>query len=294
MRLVVAFLLVATTQAVRAECPPTAVSSGDPVLVRSLSARLAASGIATASTEGCPVVHVRVEQRGDRVHLVMADAFSRTGQRQVQDVATAAAIVESWTRQEIEEGSLPDLAPPPSATTDVVAPAAAVSPRSTPSGIGLALETAAADDGSLWLGGSASACYAVGPVCVGGLVRVARDTRSTGDTADANHRSTEAHALATIDLPRRAGAFTISPGAGLGYGYLAVSASHLDAHMLPVEVTRSSHALRGDLHVTASRALTDRIAVIAELRGDLALARTAIPGGPRGFARASIGFRFTP
>jgi hypothetical protein len=269
--------------AAHAECPPTALSSGDPVLARSLSDRLAANGIATTSIDGCPAVRVRVEQRGDQLHLEMADAFARVGQRQVRDVATAAAVVESWTRHEIEEGSMPAL---------VDAAPLVARPASSATGLGLAFESSIGDDSSLWIGAAASGCVAMGPVCTGGLIRGARDTRSTGDTQDSNHRSSELHALATVDLPRRLGAFTISPGAGIGYGWLDITSTHLDIHMLPVEDSVSSHALRGEVHVTFTRRIGGGFALVGDVRADSALARTEIPGGPRGFVRAAFGLRF--
>jgi hypothetical protein len=270
-----------------AECKPAALMSGDPVLAHTLSQRLAASGIETTSTSGCPAVRVRVEQRGDQVHLALTDTFSRLGERQVRDVATAAAIVESWTLQEVEEGSLPELAasasPPPAASS--------IAPRAAASGLAAMFESSLGGDGSLWLGGAVSGCARLGPVCVGGIVRFARDTRSTGETAGIDHRSNEIHALATLDLARSIGRFSISPGLGLGYGWLEISASHLDMHMLPVEVAYSSHALRADLHVTIMRSLGRSIALYCDLRGDTALVRSEIPGGPESFVRAAIGIR---
>src|SRR5664279_2630442 len=99
-------VVVSTTNA-HADCKLAAVTQGDPELVQTLIVRLAASGIATTSTTGCPVVQVRLEKRGQQLHLRMTDAFNRTGERDVQDVATAAAIIESWTYQEVEAGTLP-------------------------------------------------------------------------------------------------------------------------------------------------------------------------------------------
>ena len=285
-RTIVVGCLLASASAA-AECPPTAVSSGDPALVQSLTARLVASGIATDPVDGCPAVRVRVEQRGDHVHLEMSDTFARTGQRQVQDVATAAAIVESWTRHEIEAGVLPELAP---STESAETPLLVTPPRS-PTGVSLAFESSVGGDSSLWLGAALSGCVAIGPACVGGVLRGARDTRSTGETAGSEHQASELHAIATADIPRRIGTFTISPGLGVGYGWLNITATHLDMHMLPVEESLSSHELRGDLHVSFVRSF-GRFALVGELRGDTAFTRTDIPAGPHSFLRAGIGIRF--
>src|ERR1041385_3377913 len=88
--------LVGSTRA-WAQCKPAVVAQGDPALVSGLTTRLAASGISTSSTDGCPAVTVDIEQRGTQLHVRLADAAQRTGERDVQDIATAAAIVESWT-----------------------------------------------------------------------------------------------------------------------------------------------------------------------------------------------------
>src|SRR5882762_565186 len=99
---------VGTTELARAEdCKPAAIAQGDPGLVKGLTAKLRASGIATSSSSGCPSVQVVIEPRGEQVHVKLADAFQRTSERDVQDIATAAAVVESWTYQVIEAGSMP-------------------------------------------------------------------------------------------------------------------------------------------------------------------------------------------
>jgi uracil-DNA glycosylase family 4 len=94
---------LAGTSTARAECKPAAIPQGDPQLVSSLSERLHASGIDTQPSADCPAVRVLVAMRGQQVHLRVTDAYERLGEREVQDVATAAAIIESWTLQEIRE-----------------------------------------------------------------------------------------------------------------------------------------------------------------------------------------------
>ena len=96
--------LVLSAATARADCTPAAVPAGDPALVRSLVERLTGHGIGTTQTDGCPVMAVKIEQRGAQIHVALADPFQRTGERDVDDVATAAAIVESWLQQEIDDG----------------------------------------------------------------------------------------------------------------------------------------------------------------------------------------------
>ena len=125
----VALSCLVTASPAIAECLPTAVSVGDPAIVQSLGSRLAASGIATTATVGCPTVQVRNERLGEQLVLEITDSFSRRGRREVRDLATAAAIIESWTLQEIEQGALPSLAGSPEAavTQNMAGPMAAPS-----------------------------------------------------------------------------------------------------------------------------------------------------------------------
>ena len=282
--------LVGTTAYVRAECEPTAVPIGDPALVRSISERLAANGVATRPAEGCPAVRVNVERRGEQLHLEMTDSFARTAQRDVRDVATAAAIIESWTLQEIEQGAVPALATREVAATSVPAPV----PTTSISRVGIAatFESSVGDNGSLWMGGTIAGCARLGSVCIGGVLRGARDTHASGDTAGSSpHHGDELHALATVSLPRRLGSLVVSPGIGLGYGHLSIATSHLDMHMMPFSLTDGSHEIRADVHVMISRPFGRYFAFYGDLRGDAALVRTEIAGGPRSFARAAIGIR---
>ncbi len=286
-------ILVGTTAYVRAECEPTAVPTGDAALVRSVIERLTANGVATVPAEGCPAARARVERRGEQLHLEMTDSFARTAQREVRDVATAAAIIESWTLQEIEHGALPALAPSSEAavTRSVAGPITARALSRV--GISATFESSVADDGSLWVGGTIAGCARVGPVCVGGVLRGARDTHASGETSgDSPHHGDELHALATVGLPRRLGSFVVSPGIGVGYGRLAIATTHFDiVHMMPFSLSEASHELRGDVHVMLSRPLAGRFAFYADVHADAAIARTEIASGPRGFVRAAVGIR---
>jgi hypothetical protein len=284
--------LVGTVGYVRAECEPTAVPIGDGVLVRSVIERLAANGVSTVPAEGCPAVRVRVERRGEQVHLEVTDSFARTSQRQVRDVATAAAIIESWTLQEIEQGTMPAVAVASEAavTRSVAAPITATTLSRV--GIAATFESSLGDNGSLWVGSTIAGCVRMGPLCIGGVLRGARDTHASGATSgDSPHHGDELHALATVGLPRRLGSLVVSPGVSVGYGRLAIATTHLDMHMLPFSVSEQSHELRGDVHVMISRPLGRRFAFYADVRGDAALARTEIAGGPRAFVRTAIGIR---
>lgn len=126
---------------------------GEAALVLSVTERLMANGVATVAREGCPAVRVHLERRGQQLHLRVADGYQRRGEREVQDIATAAAVIGSWTLQEVEEGALPELVPPATMTV-VLVPAV----RLERFGIAVSGHSSMADDGTAWLGGEVAGC----------------------------------------------------------------------------------------------------------------------------------------
>jgi len=260
------------------------VPVGDPVLVQSLVERLAASGIATAPAAGCPAVRVSVEQRGEQVHLRVVDAYQRLGERDVQDVATAAAIIESWTLQEIEPGALPP--PPPEAPLPM--PAQSPAPRFA---LAAAPRSALGSDGSTWLGAGVDGCARVGWACIGAATIIAADTTAVNDSDSGSHRSLAFDALATADAPRRLGRFTLRPGVAAGYSWSRIEQQHVDVHMLPQSVAHTTHALRVGARAALALPLARSVAVFGELFADAAALRTAAADGPRGRAGLALGLR---
>jgi len=279
-------LAAAGTRA-RAECPPTAIARGDATLVAMLTHRLSSNGISTTARAECPSVRVQVERRGELVHLRVTDAFERLGEREVHDVATAAAIIESWTLQEVETGSLPAIEEPVHEMPPALTAGRVVRP-----GIAIAVRSAMTGDAATWLGGSIAACAPAGPLCIGGTLRATRDTNATGATTSGDHELTQLDALATVELPRRFRGFVVSPGLSAGYAWLGISSQHLDIHMMPVTATESSHALRAGAQVRVARSLTSHAAIVGELAGDASLARTSPASGPATALGFALGARF--
>ena len=278
-----AMLWLATSSASAwADCKPTAIAAGDPVLVQNLTSQLAASGIETTPANGCPAVRVTLEQRGPQLHLQLADAFERTSERDVRDVATAVAIIESWTTQEIEAGTLPE-APAPSAPV--------VIERSQFRGASLHAVSSLGTDGTTWVGAALAACAPVGPLCAGGSLRAQLDTTATGPTSSLSQDSYLLAAYATIDLPRRLGSFVASPGIGVGYGFQHVTTHHHDPMGNPLDVPNSDHQLRGAAHVALLRPVTAHWSAVADLWGDAALARSDSQFGPVASLQLSLGLR---
>ena len=272
--------LVGSTGVASADCKPAAIAQGDPALVRGLVVRLAASGIATTTTAGCPAVQVDLEQRGTQVHVRLADASQRTGERDVEDVATAAALVESWTYQEIDAGSLP------------AAPVLMEVPHTARSGIAAsAMSGLGTNGGTTWIGGSLAACVRLGPVCAGAALRAQLDTTATGQTSTLAQDSYAITALATLDLPRRLGGYRVVPGIGIGYGYLHATTHHRDAMNNPLDVPSADHELRAGAHVALLRPWGDHFAAFVDLWTDLAALRSDSSFGPMGALSLSLGLR---
>jgi hypothetical protein len=274
-------LLIGATGSVRADCVPTAVPVGDASVVSAVTARLTASGIATTPRAGCPSVRVNVERRGESVHLRVVDAFERLGEREVRDIATAAAIIESWTLQEIDPGAPPE-------TAVRVAPVV----TATGSWFGAAGRSAIGDDGSTWLGGALGGCRRIGPTCAGGSLGISAETTLVEDISTGSHRSLAIDAAVTLALPRRLGSFTASPGISIGYGWNRIQQQHFDMHTMPLSISYANHALRTGAQLTVARRVGKGIAIFGELFGDIAAVRTEIPDGPRARAGLSLGARF--
>jgi hypothetical protein len=276
-------LLVAGSTAARADCKPTALTEGDPALVQSLASQLAASGIATTPAAGCPVIRVSLEQRGTQLHLRLADAFERQSTRDVRDLATAVAIIESWTTQEIEAGTLP------AEVTAETAPPVPIS-RSQFTGAGLAATSSLGTDGTTWVGAALGGCARLGSTCAGGALRADLDTAATGPSATVSQDTFTLAAYATIDLPRALGGFIISPGIGAGYGFQYVTTRHHGA-MGAVDVASSDHELRLAAHCALLRPITAHWSAFADLWADAGALRSDSQFGPTAALRLALGFR---
>lgn len=264
------------------ECKPAAVPQGDAALVSTLSERLAANGIDTQPDPSCPVVRVHVMQRGPQVHLRVTDAYERLGEREVQDVATAAAIIESWTLQEIDAGSMPP---------DAISMAAIARAPST-FGVGAAFRSAMTEQSSTWLGGSISGCMRVGKTCLGATIGFAKDIEATGAPSTDAHRLMQLDTRATAELAWSVGRFVVSPGVSLGYGWQRITSDHLDASMRPFTVTESSHGLRAGAQLRVAKPISPRLALFAELTADRTVARSGPTLGPQSWLGLALGARF--
>ena len=290
---------------------------GDSQIVSAMEHALADRRVRVASSAGTPTVQVRVQPDPLGIRLSIDDRNGQTVERVVANAEIAAAVVESWVRDDLAR---PLLEPHEIAAAEG-APLVTRSPvpahPGAPSGasITVAGETSLASDGSLWMGAALGACVRVGSFCVGLQIGVAGDTATTGNvgavyaatcvSSSAGFQPQQreltrlgAEALLTADLPLRIGAGTLGPGIGLGAGWLSTTAILGDHSANATEV-----GLRAETRILLSWPLAWGLAADVGLWADvLPFAHRQrftsngfdLPGEPLGFLRAGLGLRYGP
>jgi len=296
---VIAFSAIGPTRSVRADeaCPPAVQVTGDRGLAREVAADLERRGVGATAGGGCSRVTAQVSRQGELLHIEVTDEYGRSRTWQVRDVTTAGALVESWTKQEIDEvdlGPAPERAPakaapavvamvPPAATTvtEFVAPAA-IATSGIRGGLSLALESATAGDAA-WYGGSAGGCVRLAIVCVGGRVR-------GGHSTPAYHSLTALDLLASAELPIARAGFIVAPGATLGVGWTRAITD--DPHA--VDPSMDVGGVRAGIQLTAARPVARAISieVLLGFDGVILGQRDAPAALPRGLARIGLGLRY--
>lgn len=273
-------------------CPPAAVVTGDPELAREVAADLERRGVAAASRDGCPRVRATLTREGELVRLDVTDDYGRTRSWEVRDVATASALVESWTRQEIDESELPPEEPkeapspvvamvPTETVSETVVPVATPMSR-TRGGGSVAFESATAGE-SPWFGGSVGGCVRLAAVCVGGRLRGARSTPT-------HHEMTAIDLLATVELPVALGGFVVSPGAVLGVGWTRVTTD--DPHAL--DPSMDMGGIRAGAQLAVARPIVAAFSVELSVAFDgVLLGQGDAPAAlPPSLARVGLGLRY--
>ena len=197
------------------------LTGDDAGLLAALQRELSGRGISTAPVaprdSACPSGRARVGRKPSGITLQIEDRYGRSSERTVDRPDAAAAVIASWTRDDLGAGLLAghDLAAPP-ATAAAVAIAAAPAPVSgaatgaPPLGVGVTGEGTVDGNGALWLGARAEVCLRIGPLCGGPAVRVAEGTGPRSRR--------EVDGLVAVSVPVRFGALTVMPGGEAGLG----------------------------------------------------------------------------
>jgi hypothetical protein len=219
VRCFIACVIVSLTAGVSpaAACPPSVRLDGDRALVAGVSSVLAERGISTIAG-ACPAVNVTVERRGTAVQVSTTAAEAPSFAREVSDVRTAATVVESLVRTDVEA---PLLLHPSMVDRELPDDLITKAPSFPPPRLHvLALaDTSVASDRTTWAGFQLRACGKVGRVCLGASGRYGAVAEGPRDWEDLTDRESF-DALADADLPMPLGRFTASPGIGLGLGWI--------------------------------------------------------------------------
>jgi len=305
---------------------------GDAELGSAVAQALAERGIRVVSSAGTESVQVHVQPDPAGIRLFIYDRNGHAVERIVANAEVAAAVVESWVRDDLARslldphevsttGGAPNgtKAPSPApatATSGPTPPGIAYAPahpgaRSRPT-VTVVADTSLATDGTLWMGAALGACVRVGRFCVGVDVQFSGDMAVSGNVGalytvvdSSNAACTEprrkltrmgGNALMTADLPLRVGAGTLGPGIGLGAAWLSTNAV-LDQH----SGNATTVGFVAEPRIQFSWPLGWGLAADVGLRADilpfahqkhLTSSGFNLPGEPLGFLHAGIGLRY--
>ena len=281
-------------------CPPAVLLVGEHEITATISAALETHGIA-APLEGCPFARAEVERVDDSLVLAIIDYDGRQSQRRVGDAAIAASVIESFAMTSGEATwTIMPVAP---TVRDAEQPNVLTlrhEPTPARGAIQAGPEFSAATDGSVWFGAHARGCVQLGRACVGGELRIARDAELRGAGAQTLSTRTAADLLVVLDVPFARRRFALTPGIGLGVGWMRVR-SDSDASAFPAggeTLDVDAGGVRANVHLGLAIPLRAGIAVTLGASLDVApFAHTArymmdggeLAGEPRGFARFGLG-----
>jgi hypothetical protein len=281
-----------------APCPPATRLRGDPALVAGVTTALGERGIVAGDPAGCPTVEVQVDRRDGRLLVSRTGDGDQPVERAVTDIRTAATVIESWVRTDVEAPLLatrtiaaPEPPPPPT-----VAPSIAVAARPPERGVQLftVAETTHASDATSWFGLQVGACVMLGPACAAARARLATVTHGPGPWRQGNLDRRGVEVLLGADVPLRWRRATISPGLAGGIGWI-----HTHDESSPLRGAETG-GLRAEAHAALSYPIHPRLAIEAVASFDLTQATHVetsspaplLPDEPRWLARLGAGLRF--
>ena len=239
-----AFVVLVTAHVAQAEpCPPAVALTGDEALVAPIRELLGARGIAPEIPR-CPAVRARVERRGPVLVVGIAGPDGTPIERSVTEIATAATVIESWTRSDVEAPLLAVRAVP---AVEDAAPRAVVASPPAARGIQLlaAEETSVASDGTVWQGMQLEACIMLGPICAAARVHGGKVIGRPASWAGFARNGAEAYA--GIDVPIALGRARLTPGFAAGFGAMFTRYKS-DGEKMGVEISGP----RAEVHVAFS------------------------------------------
>jgi hypothetical protein len=278
-------------------CPPTVRLDGDPDLTRAIGASLIERGISTDGTS-CPAMEIRVARRAGAI-VVSNGSADGPAEREVSDVRTAATVIESWVRTDVEEPLLSSRRMAEERGSDAAPTTVASRPLAPPlsptPALGLraftTAETSFGSDQTTWLGAQIGACIMMGPFCGGARIRFATVVDGPGLWQGQWDRHA-VEVLLGLDWPLSVRSLTLAPGAAIGAGW-----TH--THEEGTSGGAQTAGVRAEAHLSLSYPVSQKLAVESTIALDFmqALDRdmssvVPLPGDPHLLGRIGVGVRF--
>jgi hypothetical protein len=264
-------------------------------------------------------VHARIERRGAML-VVGIDLAAGAGrgsaaggppgmaggiaggiiERAVSEPATAATVIESWTRSDVAAPLLAIHAVQPAEAGEPALVSAAAPPAAQGIQLFAAEETSVASDGTVWEGMQLGACVMLGPICASARVHGGSVISRPASWRSFSRKGAEVYA--GIDVPIAVGWTRLTLGFAAGYGSMFTRHHDADAgEKMGVEISGP----RAEVHAALSLPLTAHIALDLVTTGELTQAtwtETHGPGAPdptvvfpdipRALFRIAIGVRY--
>ncbi len=271
-------------------CSPAVRLGGDATLVAAVAPVLVERGITTAD-DACPALPVELQRRG--AMTVVSTSGAQGTERVVSDVRTAATVIESWVRTDVDAPLLlrrqredAELGTAPPGLVTFYGP-----PPTRDVQVFTSVERSLASDGTGWVGIDLGACVMLGPLCASAMARVGVVTDGPGRWEhELERRAVEV--LLGADLPLHLGRFGLSPGLAVGVGWMHTNDDTLNTD-------EETGGLRAEGRVALSYPfgshLVGELALSVEVTQATHLENASpmpLPDEPRFFSRLGAGVRF--
>jgi hypothetical protein len=268
------------------------------MLIATLHDLLGARGIAvdpTAESGACSTVHARIERRGESFVVGVEGPAGVPVERTVDELGTAATVIESWVRTDVGAPLLATHAIPhePAAPIAIEKPTT-IEKHNYDLDLFAAGEASFGNDKTQWLGAQVGACANLGPVCVAARLRFASVQEGPGHWGGSLKRE-GFELLIGIDVPvsLHFHQMTLTPGFGAGFGS---THTHMENTM---HMGSESSGLRADGHVTLTIPVGLHLAIEVSATGDLTQETDIetssilqLPDEPRALLRFGAGIRY--
>lgn len=208
-----------------ADCIPSGDLRGDAELIGELVSILGERGLAIGAGGPCGAVAITVERAdaGDGLRVTRDPDGPSAESRLAPDVRAAATVIESWLRVDLAAPLLAERAVAGAAIDEAAADVTSASTTTRALSLGASAQIGVGADGSTWSGIQLSGCVNINVICVGAIVRAARDNKTGGDSERLDGDRTAFDTVFTVDVPFRRDRWALTPGVGVGQGAITAT-----------------------------------------------------------------------